>query len=68
MHEVMVPRTDIVAIYVETPARRSSRSITTSGHSRIPIYEGSPDNIIGMVYAKDLFDVCARRAGRPSSR
>src|SRR5439155_118582 len=34
--------------------------ITTIGHSRIPVYEGSPDNIIGILYVKDLFRRLAR--------
>jgi CBS domain containing-hemolysin-like protein len=60
VHEVMVPRTDIVAIDVETPAEEILKIITTIGHSRIPVYEGSPDNIIGILYVKDLFRRLAR--------
>jgi len=60
VHEVMVPRTDIIAIDVETPAAEILKIITTIGHSRIPVYEGSPDNIIGILYVKDLFRRLAR--------
>ncbi|TMF78699.1 MAG: HlyC/CorC family transporter [Chloroflexi bacterium] len=60
VHEVMVPRTDIVAIDVDTPAEEILKIITNIGHSRIPLYEGSPDNIIGILYVKDLFRRLAR--------
>ena len=60
VHEVMVPRTDIVAIDVDTPAEEILDRITKVGHSRIPVYEGSPDNIIGVLYVKDLFRRIAR--------
>ena len=60
VHEVMVPRTDIVAIDVDTPPDEILKIITHVGHSRIPLYEGSPDNIIGILYVKDLFRRLAR--------
>ena len=60
VHEVMVPRTDIVAIDVDTPPAEILKDITKVGHSRIPVYEGSPDNIIGILYVKDLFRRLAR--------
>ena len=60
VHEVMVPRTDIVAIDVDTPPDEILKIITNIGHSRIPLYEGSPDNIIGILYVKDLFRRLAR--------
>jgi putative hemolysin len=60
VHEVMVPRTDIVAIDVDTPAAEILKMITNIGHSRIPVYEGSPDNIVGILYVKDLFRRLAR--------
>src|SRR5256712_2925106 len=60
VHEVMVPRTDIIAIDVDTPAEEILKDITKVGHSRIPVFEGSPDNIIGILYVKDLFRRLAR--------
>jgi len=60
VHEVMVPRTDIVAIDVDTPANEMLERITKVGHSRIPVYEGSPDSIVGVLYVKDLFRRLAR--------
>ncbi len=58
--EVMVPRTDIVGLDVETSAQELLDRITTVGHSRIPVYEGSADNIIGILYVKDVFRRIAR--------
>ena len=52
--EVMVPRIDIVAVDVQTPPEEVVRTIAETGHSRIPVYEGSVDGIVGLVYAKDL--------------
>ena len=58
--EVMVPRTDIVAIDVRTPGEQILELVVTAGHSRIPVYEGSADEIIGVLYVKDLFRRMAR--------
>jgi len=60
VREVMVPRTDIVAIDVNTPSEEILKIITNIGHSRIPVYEESPDNITGILYVKDLFRRLAR--------
>jgi len=54
LREIMVPRTDIVSVDVDASFANVLSTILESGHSRIPIYEGNIDNIIGMVYAKDL--------------
>ncbi|MBI3521965.1 MAG: HlyC/CorC family transporter [Chloroflexi bacterium] len=55
VHEVMVPRTDISAIDVNTPINEVFDLIVHDGHSRIPVYEGSPDQIVGVLYVRDLF-------------
>src|SRR2546428_3653740 len=60
VHEVMVPRTDMVGIDVATMPDQILDIITKVGHSRIPVYEGSPDQIIGVLYVKDLFRRLAR--------
>ena len=60
VHEVMVPRTDIIAIDVNTPPQEVLESVVSAGHSRIPVYEGSSDQIIGVLYVKDLFRRLAR--------
>ena len=60
VHEVMVPRPDIVAIDVNTPPHEVLENVVRAGHSRIPVYEGSSDQIIGVLYVKDLFRRLAR--------
>jgi CBS domain containing-hemolysin-like protein len=52
--EIMVPRVDVKAVEASEPLRRVLETIKARGHSRIPIYEGTIDNIVGIVYAKDL--------------
>lgn len=54
VREVMVPRTDMACIPVEATIPEILRTIISCGHSRIPVYENHIDNIIGLLYAKDL--------------
>ena len=55
VHEVMVPRVDVSAIDVtDSTIDDVIKMIMDRGYSRIPIYEESIDNIVGVVYAKDL--------------
>lgn len=57
--EIMVPRIDIVAANVEDTLDDVLELITSRGYSRIPIYEETIDNIVGVVYAKDLIKLLA---------
>ena len=52
--EIMTPRTDMVAAEVNSGLQQVLDTITSAGHTRIPVYENNIDNIIGLVYAKDL--------------
>jgi putative hemolysin len=54
VREVMVPRIDVVAIESSHTVSELIALVVHHGHSRIPVYEESMDNIIGVVYAKDL--------------
>jgi putative hemolysin len=54
VHEVMVPRIDIQALPVTATLDEMIATIVKEGHSRIPIYDESIDNVIGILYAKDL--------------
>ncbi len=54
VREIMVPRTDIACIPVESSMPELLETIISCGHSRIPVYEQTVDNIIGLIYAKDL--------------
>ncbi len=61
VREVMVPRTGMVSCPTSATLNQILEAIISSGHSRIPIYEGSNDRIVGVIYAKDLL----RFWGRP---
>ena len=52
--QIMKPRTEIVALDVGSELKTILATIHEAGHSRIPVYEGNLDNIIGVLYAKDL--------------
>ncbi|MBI2986789.1 MAG: HlyC/CorC family transporter [Deltaproteobacteria bacterium] len=52
---VMVPRTEIHAVDVSAPPDEIQKSFVESGFSRIPVYEGEMDQIIGVLYNKDIF-------------
>lgn len=52
--EIMTPRVDIIALSLNDNIDKAIEVVTESGHSRIPIYENSIDNIVGILYAKDL--------------
>ncbi|ABB32593.1 CBS domain containing protein [Geobacter metallireducens RCH3] len=54
VREIMVPRTDMACVSADTSVGEVLRTIITCGHSRIPVYDGTVDNIIGLIYAKDL--------------
>ncbi|MDQ3937754.1 MAG: hemolysin family protein [Chloroflexota bacterium] len=60
VHEVMVPRIDIKSVQASAPLDDFVETIVREGHSRIPVYEDSIDNIIGILYAKDLLPYLAR--------
>jgi len=52
--EIMTPRTDIVAVEVNSDLNTILETINTAGHTRVPVYEENIDKIIGLIYAKDL--------------
>ena len=54
VNEVMTPRVDIKAVSVDDDYEKIVNVITNSGHSRIPVYKDNIDEIIGIVFAKDL--------------
>jgi CBS domain containing-hemolysin-like protein len=54
VRDIMVPRLDIVAVERSVPPDELITTITQAGHSRIPVYHGSVDRILGVLYAKDL--------------
>jgi magnesium and cobalt transporter len=54
VREILVPRTEMVAVEVSTPVTEVLQTIIEAGHSRIPVYEGDVDHVTGILYAKDL--------------
>jgi len=54
VREILVPRTEMVAVEITTPVSEVLETIIEAGHSRIPVYEGDVDHITGILYAKDL--------------
>jgi CBS domain containing-hemolysin-like protein len=54
VREVMVPRIDILAIESHTELDEIRKIISEAGNSKVPVYEGSVDNIIGILFVKDL--------------
>ncbi|MDQ3785338.1 MAG: hemolysin family protein [Actinomycetota bacterium] len=54
VREVMVPRPDMVTVPSNTALDQALETSLTAGYSRIPVYEGDSDNMIGVTYAKDL--------------
>lgn len=54
VYEIMIPRTDMICAEVSDSIQQLGELIVKHGHSRIPIYENDKDNIVGLVYTKDL--------------
>jgi len=58
--EIMTPRTDIIAVEVNSDLQKVLETITVGGHTRVPVFEENIDNIVGIVYAKDLLTEIGR--------
>ena len=54
VREIMVPRTEMVSCDKNSSLRAVLDTIIESGHSRVPIFDGTKDKIVGFIYAKDL--------------
>ncbi len=52
--DIMVPRADIVAIEASTPLNEAFELLTRGGHSRLPVYRETLDEILGLIHIKDL--------------
>jgi putative hemolysin len=53
--EVMIAAPDIISIDIATPIERAFEFFSTHQYTRIPVYDGKHDNIVGMIHQKDLF-------------
>ncbi|RLB63509.1 MAG: HlyC/CorC family transporter, partial [Deltaproteobacteria bacterium] len=73
VQEVMIPRTDFIAINADSPLQEIIPTINERGFSRYPVFEDNLDNIIGILYAKDMLKylqegldkITARQITRP---
>ena len=66
VREVMRPRVDIAAVPADATINAALGLMTERGHSRLPVYDGSIDHIVGVVYIRDL--IPALRLGRLDQR
>lgn len=55
--EIMVPRIDVLALDINTTISDARKEFIAAGHSRVPVYEDTIDNVVGLLYAKDLLGV-----------
>lgn len=55
--EIMVPRIDMFTLEVNTPLDEAAEAALNSGYSRVPVYADNIDNIIGLLYTKDMLKV-----------
>ena len=62
--EVMTHRKDMVAIDIDAPPDEIVDQIASSPYTRIPLWRGSPDEIVGVVHAKDLLRIVRSKAGQ----
>jgi putative hemolysin len=69
LHEVMVPRIAIVGLPASTTLEEAIDKVVDEGHSRIPVYDESIDQVVGILYAKDLLPILKAGSGpRPGLR
>ncbi|MCR5724749.1 MAG: hemolysin family protein [Treponema sp.] len=59
--EVMIPRIDVDFISIDTPEDELLEKIAESGHSRFPVYSESIDNVVGVLYVKDLIKAFSKK-------
>ena len=67
VREVMVPRIDMVTVEAGATLEAAMDLIVQGGQSRIPVFDGSIDNILGVLYAKDLLRTFATNQPRPAT-
>ena len=52
--DVMVPRADIVAVDIDESSENIIKKMTTAGHSRLPVFKGDLDKVLGVIHIKDI--------------
>lgn len=64
----MVPRTEVTAVPLQATPAEVERVVVESGHTRVPVYRGDLDDVVGFFHAKDLLRVAPEDRDRPLSR
>ena len=62
VREIMVPRIDIIAVPLSASIEVALDTVIAAGHSRIPVYQDTIDNVVGLLYAKDLLAILRDQA------
>ena len=57
VREIMIPRIDMVALDGDSDLAGTMAAVIASGHSRVPVFEGSVDRVVGILYSKDLLQL-----------
>jgi CBS domain containing-hemolysin-like protein len=65
--DIGVPRADIIAVSEDTSFAELVQHFAEAGHSRLPVYRGELDTVIGMVHVKDVFAILARDEEPPAT-
>jgi magnesium and cobalt transporter len=66
--EIMVPRADIVALPEDTPFEQATKQMVEHGHSRVPVYRDTLDDVVGMLHVKDMMPYAVDRKTVPLGR
>jgi magnesium and cobalt transporter len=66
--EIMVPRVDIVALAEDTPFEQATKQMMEQGHSRVPVYRDTLDDVVGMLHVKDMMPYAVDRKTVPLGR
>ncbi len=64
IYDVMVPRADIDAVEASTPLDEALEVMTRQGHSRVPVYQATLDDAIGMIHIRDVLAAISKANGR----
>lgn len=64
VREIMIPRTEVVAVAEESPIQGIIDLVVKHGHSRLPIYQENLDNVVGLLHVKDLLPYWGQPAGQ----
>ena len=60
--QIMVPRPDIFSLAVDLPVSQMIHAVRRSRYSRVPVYQDQPGNILGILHAKTLLNICSKEA------